>query len=70
MMAACERHGVPLAAAALQFSVRDPRVHSTVVGMSSPKRIAQTLDLLAVDIPEDLWEELLALTPPREHWLS
>jgi D-threo-aldose 1-dehydrogenase len=70
MMAACERHGVPLAAAALQFSVRDPRIHSTVVGMSAPRRIAQTLDLLAVEIPDGLWEELLALTPPRELWLD
>lgn len=70
MMAACERYGVPLAAAALQFSVRDSRIDSTVVGMSSPKRIAQTLELLAVEIPESLWDELLALTPPRELWLG
>jgi D-threo-aldose 1-dehydrogenase len=70
MMAACARFGVPLAAAALQFSVRDPRITSTVVGMSSPERIAQTLDLLAVEVPEALWEELLALTPPRELWLG
>jgi D-threo-aldose 1-dehydrogenase len=70
MMAACERYGVPLAAAALQFSVRDSRIHSTVVGMSSPERIAQTLELLAVDIPGSLWDELLALTPPRELWLG
>lgn len=70
MMAACERHGVPLAAAALQFSVRDARITSTVLGMSSPKRIAQTLELLGVEIPESLWEELDALTPPRELWLD
>lgn len=69
MMAACGRYGVPLAAAALQFSVRDPRIHSTVVGMSSPERIAQTLGLLTVQIPESLWEELLTLTPPRDLWL-
>ena len=30
----CTRHDVPLAAAALQFSLRDDRVISTVVGMS------------------------------------
>lgn len=70
MMAACERYDVPLAAAALQFSVRNSLIHSTVVGMSSPQRIAQTLALLAVQIPESLWEELLALTPPREFWLD
>lgn len=70
MMEACERHGVPLAAAALQFSVRDERIHSTVVGMSSPDRLDQTLGLLAADIPQSLWDELLALTPPRELWLD
>ncbi|MDN3497014.1 aldo/keto reductase [Planococcus sp. APC 4015] len=70
MIEACARHGVPLAAAALQFSVRDPRIHSTVVGMSSPERLDQTLSLLAADIPQSLWDELLALTPPRELWLD
>jgi D-threo-aldose 1-dehydrogenase len=70
MMAACERHGVPLAAAALQFSTRSPLVDSTVVGMSSPERLEQTLTLLRTPIPQELWAELEALTPPREHWLG
>ena len=34
MEALCSEHGVPLGAAALQFSLRDPRVESTVVGIS------------------------------------
>ena len=54
----CRRHGVPLAAAALQFSVRDSRVHSTIVGMSKPERLQQTLDLASVPIPDALWPEL------------
>ena len=70
MAAACERHGVPLAAAALQFSVRSPLVDSTVVGMSSPERLEQTLSLLATPIPGELWTELEKLTPAREHWLG
>src|SRR5690606_40438431 len=41
----CAEYRVPLAAAALQFSLRDPRVASTVVGVSSPARITATLDL-------------------------
>lgn len=69
MMAACARYDVPLAAAALQFSVRDERIHSTVVGMSSPDRIRQTGDLLNIEIPDVLWEELRDLTPPRDLWL-
>jgi D-threo-aldose 1-dehydrogenase len=66
---ACEPHGVPLAAAALQFSLRDPRVSATVVGMSSPARIAQTSALASHPIPDELWPQLEALLPAREHWL-
>ncbi len=54
----CSRHGVPLAAAALQFSVRDPRITSTIVGMTRPERIAQTVELATYPIPEEVWPEL------------
>jgi D-threo-aldose 1-dehydrogenase len=54
----CERNGVPLAAAALQFSLRDPRVASTIVGMTKPRRVAETTALAGVSIPETLWAEL------------
>lgn len=57
----CERHGVPLAAAALQFSLRDPQVTSTVVGMTRPERVKQTLTLAATPIPDDAWLELDAV---------
>ena len=32
----CQRHGVSLRVAALHFSLRDPRIHSTIVGMTRP----------------------------------
>ncbi|MET0297356.1 MAG: aldo/keto reductase, partial [Microbacterium sp.] len=70
MQAACERYGVALAAAALQFSLRDPRITSTVVGVSSPDRIAQTLALAAQPIPGELWTELEELAPPRASWID
>lgn len=54
----CSAHDVPLPAAALQFSVRDPRIASTIVGLSDPKRIDQTLQLLNWPIPPGMWEEL------------
>ena len=57
----CGQHGVPLAAAALQFSVRDERVASTIVGMSQPSRVEETLRLLNHDIPQELWDQLLPL---------
>lgn len=59
--AVCREHGVPLAAAALQFSMRDPRVTSTVVGMTRPERVAQTLELAATPIPDQLWPALDAV---------
>ncbi|GAA0303511.1 aldo/keto reductase [Kineococcus aurantiacus] len=67
--AACARHGVPLAAAALQDSLREPRVTSTVVGSSRPERLDQTLALAAHPVPDELWTELADLVPPKEHWL-
>jgi D-threo-aldose 1-dehydrogenase len=67
---ACARHGVPLAAAALQFSMRSADVHSTVVGVSSPERIAQTVELASVAIPDELWAELETLVPPADGWLD
>ncbi len=61
LQAACERHNVPLAAASLQFSMRDRRVTATIVGMTKPERIAQTVDLAQHPIPEELWAELSAV---------
>lgn len=59
--AICARYDVPLAAAALQFSLRDPRITGTIVGMTRPERIAQTLDLARIEIPDACWDELLAV---------
>ena len=70
MEEACRRRDVPLAAAALQFSTRDPRIGSTVVGFSAPERIEQTLALRAHPVPDDLWAELDALVPPADTWLD
>ncbi|PZE20197.1 aldo/keto reductase [Paenibacillus xerothermodurans] len=57
----CQDYDVPLAAAALQFSMRDPRVTSTVVGMTKPERVAQTLELASYPIPSELWPALDAI---------
>lgn len=67
---ACRRHDVPLAAAALQFSTRDARIASTIVGVSSPQRIEETAALARLPIPAELWDELATLAAPREHWLN
>lgn len=66
---ACARHGVPLVAAALQLSVRDERVASTVVGFSRPERVDECVGQASIDIPAELWSELDDHVPGAEHWL-
>lgn len=61
LSAVCQEFGVPLPAAALQFSLRDPRVTTTVVGMTKPERVQQTLDLAAVPLPDEIWARLDAV---------
>jgi len=56
--AICARHGVPLAAAALQFPTRHPAVSSVVVGNKSPRELEVNLELLNHPIPDALWDEL------------
>ena len=70
MEAVCRRYDVPLAAAALQFSVRSELITSTIVGVSAPERIEQTLRLVATPVPDDLWPDLERFVPAREHWLD
>jgi D-threo-aldose 1-dehydrogenase len=70
LAAVCARYDVPLAAAALQFSLRSELIDSTVVGVSSPQRITQTLELAAVVIPDELWSELEQASVPRALWLD
>jgi D-threo-aldose 1-dehydrogenase len=69
MEALCSRHGVPLKAAALQFSLRDPRVASTAVGISLPERVDETAELALLPIPEVVWERLEELALPADKWL-
>jgi D-threo-aldose 1-dehydrogenase len=58
----CRAYDAPLAAAALQFSLCDPRIVSTIVGMSKPERLSQTVALATYSVPGALWEEIAALS--------
>jgi len=62
----CASHNVPLAAAALQFSLRDPRIASTIVGLTRPERLAETVDLALLPIPDALWAELTTVAPATD----
>jgi len=61
MQELCREYSVPLAAAALRFSTRDPRITSTIVGMAEPGRVAEAARLAQWSIPEDFWERMLPL---------
>lgn len=58
--AICAEAGVPLGAAALQFSLRDGRIDSTIVGVSRPERIAQAQAWATHAIADDVWDAILA----------
>jgi D-threo-aldose 1-dehydrogenase len=70
MQRVCTEHGTDVRTAALQFSLRDDRFASTVVGMSKPSRIADTLAAAAQPLPDALWDELESLLPPEHAWLD
>ncbi len=59
--AICARHGIAPGAAALNFSMRDPRITSTIVGVSKPDRVAETLAWGSADLPVSALAELAAL---------
>jgi D-threo-aldose 1-dehydrogenase len=56
--AVCTRHGVPLAAAALQFPLLHPAVVSIIPGAVSAAQVTQNAANAAVAIPRELWLDL------------
>ncbi|WP_285019952.1 aldo/keto reductase [Novosphingobium sp. fls2-241-R2A-195] len=56
----CAQHGIPLAAAALQFPVRHPVVEAVIPGIASPDELASAVTLAATPIPETFWKALAA----------
>ncbi len=64
MRDACARHGVPLAAAALRFTLRHPAVTAAVVGARTPEEITADASYLSTPIPDALFEDLLMIAKP------
>jgi aryl-alcohol dehydrogenase-like predicted oxidoreductase len=58
MRDACARYGIPLAAAALQFTVRHPAVTTAVVGARTAEEITADVSYLRWPVPDELWAEL------------
>ncbi|HWQ15840.1 MAG TPA: aldo/keto reductase [Roseiflexaceae bacterium] len=64
--AACERHGAPLATAAVQFVLAHPAVTTAVIGAVSPEEVRANVRAASAPVPAALWDELRAagLIPP------
>jgi len=58
LAAVCERYGVSLPDAAVQFPLRHPAVVSVVSGMASGEQVASNLARFATVVPDDAWTEL------------
>lgn len=58
LTALCEKHNVPIKAAALHFSLAHPAVVAIVPGSSKPGRIAEDAAAIAYNVPGVFWEEL------------
>jgi D-threo-aldose 1-dehydrogenase len=60
MKAVCDRYGVPLAAAAIQFPLAHPAVATVLVGVRSAAELEENVRHFTRPIPRDLWLELRA----------
>ena len=58
IQAICESHGVPLAAAAIQFPLGHPSVASVIPGSRNAGQVERNLEVFRMSIPAALWEEL------------
>ena len=58
--AVCERHGVPLRAAAMQFPLGHSSVAAIISGALMPGHIESNVETFQHPIPADLWTELKA----------
>ena len=56
--AVCQRHGVELGAAAMQFPLFHPAVCSVIPGALSVAEVKQNVARLSAKIPVELWSEL------------
>ena len=58
MAAVCNRHGVDLATAALQFPLAHPLVTAIIPGATRPEFVTGNAKRLQTPIPADLWSDL------------
>jgi D-threo-aldose 1-dehydrogenase len=56
--AICERHGVDVKTAALQFPLRHPSVASVLTGCRSAREVEENVRLFGTPIPDSVWSDL------------
>ncbi len=54
----CEQRGISVLALALQFSIRQERFTSTLIGASSPAEVDQCFEAAVEPLPDTVWTEL------------
>ena len=54
----CDRHDVPLKAAALQFGLAHPAVASTIPGVRGPSEVEENVRMATYPAPRALWDDL------------
>ncbi|WP_170603584.1 aldo/keto reductase [Ruegeria arenilitoris] len=57
----CARHDIPAGAVALQYSLQDEDIASTVCGVTWPQHVQQAMEWAEWPIPAAVWEELAEL---------
>ncbi|WP_171212742.1 aldo/keto reductase [Ruegeria sp. HKCCA5426] len=57
----CGHYDVPVGAAALQYSLKDEDITSTICGVTWPQHVQQAMEWAEWSIPEGVWEELAEL---------
>ena len=60
----CERHGVSLAAAALQYVVQHPTVSAVIAGARNPQEARANAAAMQEPIPAAFWDEVRPNAPP------
>ncbi|HEY0118813.1 MAG TPA: aldo/keto reductase [Cellulomonas sp.] len=66
--AVCADHGVTLAAAALHWSLDDPRIDETIVGMRSLRDLESTIALAEQTVPAAFWDDAASVPLARDEW--
>jgi aryl-alcohol dehydrogenase-like predicted oxidoreductase len=64
----CNARDVDIAKVAVQFSLANRDVHTTLVGTANPENIKKNVQWLEEPMDEDLVRELLAIMKPVQRW--